>query len=273
MVKINLKKIGVITLIGALALGGLNAGAKKIALNVMSNVGSNEGEAIKKLRDPSTYLTSGNYRGFYDVSFDRKISRYDPLNSKEKYLPDPYNRLDSSLRNLDLNKVYLGMQENPLPISEHIPSRLSNSENITFYSLKDFIPYPEQYLIRRINGVSQEGLQKILSLKKGEALSFQEVSEDMMDWDGMPLGKLRASDFTNVDLGNYTLSFGRDEKGIYTSIYDKWDFLPDNGIFLEIDSGAHRLASTILPFIGKPIHFYDRFYWNDYNSNEKENQK
>ncbi|GEM_PF-3203807 len=251
--KTKANKLAIFLLAAGLAVAGVNTGLRIIARNAMSHAGFREQDFSRSLTNPLTYLTRGEYKGFRNWNLD---SSDDPFKRDLiVYEPDPFDKLPKRLHNMDLNAVYLGLQKNPLPFSRYQPTRLTGSDKITFYSIKDFIPDPGRLIGNRIVGGT--ALERILGMKEGDALSMKDIFRTSM-----------APTFTNVDLGNYTLSFGRDKSGIYTSIYDVWDFVPDSGHFKNFNSGLERLGSKILPKIGTPIHFYDRFYWKDYGFDE-----
>ena len=223
----------------------------------MSHCGYREVEASSKLKHLSTYTTKGNYRGFVNSflypSANESIE-VDPNN----FNPDPLNKLNESKGNVDLNAVYLRLQSNPLPRSNVKPEWLEDSDKIDFYSISDYIHKPEELVGEKL-GFSQKSLERILNMDEGETISSTKLGEK----------NPRALFFTNVDLHDYTLSFGRDSKGIYSSVYDVWDFEPNGGYFEKnkIESPI-ELGGKILPLIGKPIHFYDRIYWSDVEANE-----
>ena len=157
---------------------------------------------------------------------------------------------------IDLNAVYLGLEKNVLSLSEHKPPSMENADKISFYSIKKYLTNTSYLVGFQIDGVDLGDLEKLLNLKVGEEISFKELS-------GGGFGNPQAELFTKVDLNGYTLRFGRDKKGIYTGIFDIWDFEPDAGFFQSSRYAhwAYGLGSKILPKIGTPIYFYDRLYW------------
>ncbi len=235
----------------ALAFSGYSQ-RKQIAYNIMSHAGFHEGSV--SILSPFTYFTTGHYRGFNNT-----ILNVGMRDDHRNHVADPLNKLPPHLHDLDLPAVYLGLQENSLPKSSYRPTRLSNAENIEFYSIADFIVKPDRLVGKELRWV-QIDLEKVLNLKPGEVISSQGNTD------------ISSLNFTNVDLGSCTVSFGRDERGIYTSIYDVWDFVPHSGFFRQGRSRNPRIfaAGIILPQMGTPIHIYDRLYWNDYGANEDE---
>jgi hypothetical protein len=224
---------GLLAAMAAPFLPPTNYATKIVARNAMSHCGQKEGYSHALLSDPATYFTQGEYRGFDGGSSVKKT------------------------HGIDLNAIYLGLEPNTLPLSKHKPTRLTGAEDMTFYSIADYIN-PEAFLTLNIPDC---GIEKILNLKLGEAVSFRELDSNHQ--------VVPAANFTDIDLGGYTVSFGRDEKGLYTSIYDVWDFSAKTGYFkTEASTAWKKLAGQILPLLGKPMRFYDRFYWADHGMTE-----
>jgi len=245
------KKLGITIALIGLSLASINLGSRIVARNIMSHCGYREGSMRSYLKKPSTYLTEGPYRGFMnlDLATSDGLKRDPAL-----YDPNPFGQLDYSLKSIDLNEIFLGLQKNHLPVSPYKPTSLTGAENICFYSIKDFVQKPERLTGRNI--VPKDGdLERILNMKEGEVISSRDIQ-----------GGVFPRCFTNIDLGAYTLSFGRDERGIYTSIYDVWDFESDESYLELLKRCPIKLGSKMLTLLGKPIHFYDRFYWDDYKT-------
>jgi hypothetical protein len=227
------RKMAKLASIGLLS-AALFYSAKVIALNVASNVGLNEMDIKRRLLNPLTWIVRGEYDGFICEKND----------------------------NTDLNAIYLGLQRNTLAVSEYKPANLTNQEEKQFFSLAKYIYAPELLVGTNLD-IPREGLVKIINMKEGESLNFYDIVNPTNTI------KIAAKEFTTADLHFYTLSFGRDKKGIYTSIYDRWDFESGEG-YLQV-AKADRLitiGAKILSFLGKPINFYDRFYWKDYGMDE-----
>lgn len=251
-----IRKILLTTLLaGLVTIGCAYQAGKAVIHNVMSHSGWREG--VVDIRKPRILFTRGHYKGFHNMIFYQGANesmQVDPLN----YASDPLGKLKGTLQDVDLNAVYLGLEDNPLPKSNYRPTRLTGADEIDFYSIADFFWKPER-LVGNGLGIGTEGLKRILDLKEGEVTTFEEAG------DIPQMGGFIAGYFTNVDLGVFTLSFGRDEKGLYTSVYDVWDFAPKCGFFKEnVDTLAERAAALVLPIVGNPIHFYDRVYWTDH---------
>jgi len=270
----KLRKLAKLAGIGLLGLLGLNYAGRHITRNVMSHCGYREESC--DFVNPNTYITRGYYKGFVNLFvYPEVLTNYysednpDPNNFK----PDPYDKFNGPLHDLDLNSVYLGLKENPLPRSQYRPTSLRVPEDTVFYSLVDFIQKPEQLVSRYKLGLSDSELEKIMNLKPGEAITWREVNAERlspeMENAGEWLPPPQAERWTNVDLHDYTLSFGKDERGIYTSIYDMWDYTPNSGFFrkqINNHSVRAQIAALVIPLVGTPIHFYDRLYWEEYQT-------
>lgn len=247
--------------LGATVLLGISAvqfAVPRMIHNLMSHAGYQE--AVMDYADPRNYITRGPYRGL-DYSL---TETNDPETEDDKL--DSLDKLEEPLQKIDLNAIYLGLQENPLPKSPSKPSKLSNAADIEFYSIRDFIPKPEllvgESLLENLF-IDKKGLEKIQQLKLGEVINLADIA-DSNYWSLPTTTEIR---FSQIDLGNFTLSFGRDEQGIYTSIYDIWDFAPTSGYFKVAANKRTQKAVTLLSLIGTPIHFYDRFYWDNTETN------
>ena len=229
----SLKKA--VMVLGALVsiAAGTTYTSKIIAHNIMSNTGwtDDSGQGLTKA---STYFTKGRYKGFSHV-WSRTPQEQD----------------------IDLNAIYLGLEPQTLPLSPYRPHNLAEGNQPPFFSIKKYTTDPSRILGLQMEGVTAQGLEKIINLKEGEEIGFSEVSLRKTN----PL----ATDFTTIDLNGYNLRFGRDKEGIYTSVQDSWDFVPNAGYFKDNAKRniVHRLTGPILSILGSPIHFYDRYHWND----------
>ena len=67
----------------------------------------------------------------------------------------------------------------------------------------------------------------------------------------------------HYNLGDYTMSKGKDDKGEYISYYDKWDLHPTGKSKLNPLNYAEQLglSKDQSQGIGKPVEFYDRKYY------------
>ena len=63
-------------------------------------------------------------------------------------------------------------------------------------------------------------------------------------------------------MGNYLQSFGKDSKGVYLSIYDKWDFEIGDGGYYGFGALKHKKIweAELMALIGEPINIYMRYY-------------
>jgi hypothetical protein len=100
--------------------------------------------------------------------------------------------------------------------------------------------------------------QKALSLKEGESMRSD------------------VSIHPGIDLGRYTKSIGRDKEGIYASLFDVWDFNPDeydygweqdeprpeSGILKNLTDPTY-VQPWLMDQVGKPFAVYNRFYLDE----------
>jgi len=163
--------------------------------------------------------------------------------------------------NSDLNAIYLGLQKNPFKVTDKKPTAQSNIAGVTFYDPGCAIRFTSgPYMLRTLGS---EKTKQILEMKNGDAIKLPVLPL----WGGGHIfNDSRQLDEIGLELdilaGSYTLSVGRDEKGRYLSFYDIWDFAPGKGgSYSNQFSGS--LASKVLPYIGTPIHFYKRFYFEE----------
>ena len=100
--------------------------------------------------------------------------------------------------------------------------------------------------------------QKALRLKEGEAM------------------RADVSIHPGIDLGRHTKSIGRDKEGIYASLFDVWDFNPDeydygweqdeprpeSGILKNLTDPTY-VQPWLMDQVGKPFAVYNRFYLDE----------
>jgi hypothetical protein len=94
----------------------------------------------------------------------------------------------------------------------------------------------------------ENALEKISNLKKGEVVKIPHHSVGIIN---------------NLDLGEYTVSAGKDNKGTYVSIYDTWDFGPGYGrsyVKRGPSTLLKEMQPTLMNMIGNPFAIYDRYY-------------
>ena len=155
-------------------------------------------------------------------------------------------------------KIYLCLDPNTLPVSEYRPQNISDKSDITYYSIKPWSKITglnEIQYYSKVNGKPdyywpKAFLLKLLILKPGEIT--------YLNWDHYFSLVVKSK----VDLGSRLVLFGKDEKGVYLSVYDAWDFKPGDG-FYKVNKPANlfeRMEPITMNMIGKPIYIYDRFY-------------
>ncbi len=205
--------------------------SRRALYNVMSNTGRYYNyELSEVIKNPSYFFRRGDYTGM-------------------------------EVNGTDLNAVFLGIQENTLPVSEHRPTRISGIEDKTLYSLSPYLKHPLRLVGPAVLGdshITDCRLAKLLIMNEGDVVSYNELMGLEKTDDIVP------PSFSYADLYHYTLSFGRDERGLYSSAYDMWDFSPNEGIFSQNRGLFRTFSLNLLSWFGQPIHFYDRFYWQDY---------
>ena len=177
---------------------------KKMIYNAMSFHNTNIDDDISfKSFNPIHLFRYGGYTGYQP--YKRYLQRF---NTKET-------------NDINMIRIYLGIDKIPFQISEYKPTSLTNSENITFYSISPFYNFNLDIQVKDdkkrtfnnyfgLRKMCIDGLEKLINLKQGEILSYNEVYRL-----GEPLLNI-----CKVDIGHYTLSFGKDKEGNYMSIYD-----------------------------------------------------
>ncbi len=224
-----------ITLAGVGIVGTLTY--KDIAHNIMSHnpTGMTAEEIVRSL--PKLVLT----RGDYDA------------------IPDNANVPEE----MDLNAIYLGKQENPLPLSKYRPTSATLPPDVKLYDPSPLIQINLD--TRSLETCMISMLYRIREMKEGDIVPLPQEGNKHHSyyWDyGSRLVNMR--DFGPVEgFGNFTLSIGYDEKGKYLSFYDVFDFQPGKGGYVGKNSSIDRkLAGMVLSKIGKPIYFYKRTYFS-----------
>lgn len=225
----------------------LTSPGKQMTLNIMSNTPRLPNEDTPPFTYPpfqvSHLFNRGNYIG---------------------YFPKEHNKFSRP----NIPAIYLGLELNTFPKSEYIPTSLSGAEGIQFYSIKE---HTEVFLSpSQISRWPPQIIQRLLELKNGEIIDSQEYK---YLWSKHQKETLEAVNIHPilplVDLNEYTFSIGKDNKGIYMSVYDIWDFITSKGGYYdEHGNSIDWLAGNLLSQLGKPIHFYDRYYFVDYGITE-----
>ncbi len=210
--------------VGATILGALlvvNIPYKNILLNLMSHQ-INELDLSYMLSHPFKFtLTRGDYTG----------------------VREDVNCVPSDT---DLNAIFLGLQDNPLPLSEYRPNsaRIPLEARVYDPSCLLDIGISSNDLERTSVGM----LEKIRNMKKGDVITLNHktiqsdtgpcadsfgdclvnlVSDRNFDSD-TPYELVKGS-FRENRFGNFTLSLGYDNKGRFLSFYDIWDFEAGKG--------------------------------------------
>ncbi len=166
----------------------------------------------------------------------------------------------------DLNAICLGLEENPFKESEYKPTSLTYSPDQKFYSIGDDLKIdltPKPFEI-----IEPSFLKKILEMKEGDVISLPQSK--YRAYTSFGNGLVNTYDFSSLIFFNYcTLSIGKDKNGCYLSFYDVWDYSDDTGYFKLSDSITDKIGSKIIPIFWKQLHFYERFYFKDYDITEK----
>jgi hypothetical protein len=99
-----------------------------------------------------------------------------------------------------------------------------------------------------------ELLCKLQKLKEGEIAYVNDSPyAELGDPDPVPY-------YSAISLHYYLISFGKDNKGVYMSIYDQWDFEANGGSYKSPKKLLWKMEQKAMAAIGKPIHIYDRYY-------------
>lgn len=152
----------------------------------------------------------------------------------------------NSLESVDLPKKFLYPKESAgLFPSKYRPSSLTNvNKDLPFYSVEGENLLQPDKTGKMYNPIGAES-QKIKNLLIGEAM------------------KLEGNIGTNLNLGHYTSSAGRDSTGTYLSAYDIWDFQPkDYGKAWGTVGGSSlpQKQAYLMQQLGTPFAIYDRMY-------------
>ena len=160
---------------------------------------------------------------------------YRLINTVDKKIPKKYTKSDGLVSG---DKPYLEqfLGEGELMPTDMRPSALNANDNLPWYRPKSQINFP----ITTTNPGSDYS---------GTARDSYYVSTPQID--AMKQGDVMDLGYRNFEgVGHAKLSLGKDEKGPYASIYDKWDF--DSPVI-------HPVVGKILGMMGKPYHVYDRY--------------
>jgi hypothetical protein len=170
----------------------------------------------------------------------------------------------------DLNAIYLGKQENPLPLAKYCPTSATIPEGKPVYDPSCLVDL--NFGPKSLEDTSITMLQRIRNMKKGEIIPLKESGSqyNRYYWDyGERL--IDMQDIGPVEgFGNFTLSIGYDEQGRYLSLYDVFDFEIGSGGFMDVNMSLEKkVASAVLPNVGEPIYLYKRWYFEDVGISNK----
>jgi hypothetical protein len=213
------------------------------------------------------YFFASNSLGNPHLSFDQVIGTIRHLKSGS-YTGDANNYDD--IFTPDLLSIYLKLAPNPFKESPHRPASLTKYSDVTMYSIKEFSEiYPLDRQKPAMLGYSWKAdyLRKFLQIRPNEQEDIITLLATNVD-DSMYSPSGFSPYVSHLDLGQHTISFGRDDKGIYMSILDVWDFRSDGGRY---SSRKHELGSPLfnalqeraMTSLGEPFGFYDRYYISD----------
>ncbi len=212
---------------------------------------------LRPIREMAYKTCTYSFKGYVDIK-----SIFPALGSKKI---GPYSdgecssyEEQSSIPVPDMLRIYLCLDPNSFPVSKFRPQSISDKADITYYSVKPWSEvlgisetqdYIENSLIKSSYLWPTETLCKLLRLKPGEITYIDANHYNSFIF------------ITKVDLGSRLLSLGRDGKGVYLSVYDKWDFKPDGGFYKKYEGGLSQwIERMAMSIIGKPIYIYDRYY-------------
>lgn len=164
----------------------------------------------------------------------------------------------------DILRIFLCLDKNTLPASLYKPSKVSRNISPEYFSIKPWSSIaPLNHRLGSNYIWSGELLSKLLILKKGEVIYPFQLTYKTEDKYKYATDSDNDIYCTNVDLGSFVLSFGKDDRGAYMSVYDIWDFGKNTGGTygtFQGDGFFERHEPAALGSIGKPIPIYDRYY-------------
>ena len=182
-----------------------------------------------------------------DVSKQQMFERYRPVDYPDVIGAIWNSGKDVPLRDLEGDyhvseeawRLALGLPTKSKYISpsKYKPSK-ANDPNAQYYSLNNI--YDPQKLI--------DAYIKKAEGKPGQTVQMNSLSPYVINQDAVTTDNEIPFDQTDP-LQYFTLSQGKDDKGSYVSLYDKYDF--DLPLMDQVVYGSNR----------KPFEFYDRFYY------------
>jgi hypothetical protein len=186
----------------------------------------------------------------------------------------------------DLLKIYLGLEENPLTLSEDQPTSWTKHQDVDLYSMKDsgyadaFWWDPSELMKTNkwlpVNNLDEK-LEYVNELfnKEPHNLSYYNKNKANSELN-LYTPEIFGMAFLGGDPAEYTTSFGYDEEKdqYYMSILDIYDFAPEDFEYYkdkymskrtdsydeDIDKLAEYYQYRLMGATGDPIGMYDRFY-------------
>lgn len=157
------------------------------------------------------------------------------------------------------------------------PTKNDNKQDI-YYTI-NLSDKNKQDIINYSNGLTDGFSRKFGDYKYNPKIMYDDYGHIL--YDGTPLKDGESKQSINIggyhNLGTYTISKGRDNKGEYVSYYDSWDLNPFKGLYGDRNNNfitklfGINNKEDILPF-GNPVKFYDRIYLDDYYNIDNNNR-
>ena len=215
---------------------------------------------------------------------------FDPPEDKswtENFIDNIFNFDVTQTKRPDLLKVYLGLEENPLTLSEDQPTSWTKHQDVDLYSMKDS-GYADAFWWdpSEITKIHENKWGDKISVKMGDiAELFNKEPHNLTHNENYVKEDVFGKAFLGGDPGSYTTSFGYDEgkDQYYMSVLDIYDFAPEdfdyykdeymrfgkadytygggrNSIKDEVDKLVQYYQYQLMDAAGDPIGMYDRFY-------------
>jgi RHS repeat-associated protein len=212
---------------------------RKLAYRIASNSEQNMGvkDIIRAIFKNKNTLVSGYHATLKNTGFNPMVD-FSPISYEE------------SQKKPDILAMYLGLEKITLPEQTLRPQSLKKYGDVKFYSIAAFTVVQEKNIHDYI-------IPDLLNMKIGDVIGSHAQL-------GFPYMQSSSPVYTDINLASYTLSYGRDEKGIYISVFDIYDFDPEQYNKNYNIEGWQKIQPYLMKFIGKqPIGFYDRFYLDE----------
>jgi hypothetical protein len=215
---------------------------------------------------------------------------FDPPEDKswtENFVDNIFTFDATQTKRPDLLKVYLGLEENPLTLSEDQPTSWTKHEDVDLYSMKDS-GYADAFWWdpSKITKIHEDKWGDKISVKMGYINElFNKEPHNLTHNDKAVNEEIFGKAFLGGDPGSYTTSFGYDEEKdqYYMSILDIYDFAPEdfeyykdeymrygqddytygggrNSMKNELDKLVQYYQYQLMDATGDPVGMYDRFY-------------